>query len=313
VKRFLGLLAIALVAAIGGYLFGLYSYPRDTWPLGLLREIRYRGDPPPRFRGFYGEAGRLVSYPGKVVVPCPAPGPNTAVILAIGQSNIGNHAEKRAATRYPEAVVNLFDGKCFQAASPLLGATGNEGEFLTLLGDRLVVDGLYRNVVIVASAIGATSIARWQRGGDLNGLLLSVLAGMPAVYQVTQVLWVQGEHDFARKRPSEDYTRSFRSLLDTLTEAGVTAPVFLAIASKCDVGWTPDNPTANAQRALIDGRRVFLGVDGDALFGDEDRRSDKCHFGTGAQLKAADAFARAIAQVRTGVAPRSAAPSPSAR
>lgn len=297
-RRLLGLLAVAIVAGVGGYLFGIYSYPRGTWPLDLVRALRHAGEPLPRHLGSYGEAGRLVWYPGKVAVPCPAAGPETAVILAIGQSNIGNHGAMRVATHHPQSVLNLFDGKCYRAASPLLGATGDEGEFLTLLGDRLVDDKVYRNVVILPAAIGATSITRWRRGGDLNGLLLMQLAGLPVGYKPTQVLWVQGEHDFARGMSAEEYTRSFRSLLDTLDEAGVDAPVFLAVATRCDVPWTPDNPVARAQRALVDDRRVFLGADTDTLVTERDRRDDGCHFGASGQAKAADAFAQAIARVR---------------
>jgi hypothetical protein len=266
-----------------------------------------------RFRGTYGEAGRLIAYPGKAEVPCPASGPDTAVVLAIGQSNIANHSEKRVTSRHRSEVVNFFSGKCYRAASPLLGATGEEGEFLTLLGDRLVDDGAYRSVVIVSSAIGSSGIAMWRKGGVLNGLLLRVLNGLPSGYGITQVLWLQGETDYADVSPAEDYTAAFRSLIDTLADDGVTAPVFLSVATRCFPAWKADNPTAGAQRLLVDDRRVFLGADTDALLADADRRPDGCHFGASGQEKAASAFAAAIERVRSGGAPRSAAPSPSGR
>jgi hypothetical protein len=97
---------------------------------------------------------------------------------------------------------------------------------------------------------------------------------------------------------AEGYTRSFRSLIDTLSEAGVRAPVFLAVATRCDTPWTPDNPVARAQRALVDDRRIFLGADTDALVTASDRRDDGCHFAASGQAKAAETFARAIARVR---------------
>jgi hypothetical protein len=287
-RRALVLLGLALAA--GGFLFGLCSYRLN--------------------RGIYDEAGRLIAYPGKAETPCPASGPDTAVVLAIGQSNIANHLEKRVASRYRSEVVNFFGGKCYRAASPLLGATGEEGEFLTLLGDRLVDDSAYRSVVIVSSAIGASGIAMWRKGGALNSLLLDVLGGLPPGYRITQVLWLQGETDSADVA-AEDYAAAFRSLLDTLADAGVTAPVFLSVATRCFPGWKADNPTAGAQRLLVDGRRVFLGADTDTLLGEADRRPDGCHFGASGQEKAARAFAEAIERVRSGGAPRSAAPSPS--
>jgi len=184
-----------MLAVAGGLLFGLYSYPLGIWPAPLIRGALFGDDSSQRLRGTYGEAGRLVAFPGKAEVPCPASGPDTAVVLAIGQSNIANHLEKRVTSRHRGEVVNFFIGKCYRAASPLLGATGEEGEFLTLLGDRLVDDGAYRNVVIVSSAIGASGIAMWRKGGVLNGLLLHVLNGLPPGYRVTEVLWLQGETD----------------------------------------------------------------------------------------------------------------------
>ena len=307
----LGSFGVVLVVA-GGYLFGLYSYSRNLWPVPLVRSALFADDAARSFRGTFGEAGRLVAYPGKTEVKCPASGPDTAVVLAIGQSNIANQAENRITSHYRGAVVNFFDGKCYRAESPLLGATAEEGEFLTLLGDRLVDDGTYKTVVIVTSAVGASEIARWRKGGVLNGLMLHALTGLLPGYRVTQVLWVQGEADYAIGTSPQVYTDDFQSLLDTLTDGGVMAPVFLAIATRCVSNWKPDNPIAAAQRALVDNKRVFLGADTDALIGTADRRPDGCHFGGRGQVKAADAFVAAIERVKAG-APPAAAPSTSAR
>jgi hypothetical protein len=298
----LGLFGGVLIVA-GSYLFGLYSYSHNTWPAPLVRSALFADDTARNFRGTFGEAGRLIAYPGKTDVKCPAPGPDTAVVLAIGQSNIANQAENRITSHYRGEVVNFFEGKCYLAESPLLGATAEEGEFLTLLGDRLVDDGAYKNVVIVTSAVGASEIARWRKGGALNGLMLHALTGLLPGYRVTQVLWVQGEADYAIGTAPAAYTDDFHSLLDTLTEGGVTAPVFLAIATRCVSSWKPDNPIAADQRALVDNRRVFLGADTDALVGTADRRPDGCHFGGRGQVKAADAFVAAIEKVKAGALP----------
>ena len=310
VRWALGLLGVVLVAG-GTYLFGLYSYSRNLWPVPVIRGILFGDNEAQQFRGTFGQAGRLIAYPGKTEVKCPAPGPDTAVVLAIGQSNIANQGENRFTSHYHGAVVNFFEGKCYRAESPLLGATAEEGEFLTLLGDRLVDDGAYKNVVILTSAVGGSEIARWRKGGALNGPMLHALTGLLPGYRVTQVLWVQGEADYAIGTPPQVYTDDFQSLLDTLTDGGVTAPVFIAIATRCVGKWKPDNPIAAAQRALVDDRRVFLGADTDALIGTADRRPDGCHFGGHGQVKAAEAFVAAIEKVKAGALP-AAAPSTSA-
>ncbi len=291
------LLAVTFVCA---YLFGVYSYSRELWPIETLRQLKRWADPPKPTIGQYDRMERLIAYPGKIEAPCPAPDATTAVILAIGQSNAANDAAKKVATRFPDRVFNYFDGKCTVAASPLLGATREGGEFLTLLADDLIAAGTYRRVIIVAAAHGGSSVLRWRRDGDLNQRLLSTLKTLPPGYEVTEVVWHQGEQDFEIATPAALYAASFNSLIETLRENGVEAPVFNAIATRCGAkaNWTAGNPTAAAQRAVIDDRRVFLGADTDALLGEVDRAADKCHLSESGQVKTAAAYAQAIKAYR---------------
>ena len=61
-----------------------------------------------------------------------------AVFLIIGQSNGANHGETRHSCK--EAVFNFnpFDGGCYRASDPLLGATGDLGSPWCLLADALI-------------------------------------------------------------------------------------------------------------------------------------------------------------------------------
>lgn len=197
---------------------GVCLYAHDLWSGSPPRDVVAQGV------AAYDSHRRLVAYPGKIEAPCPPPTTPTAIILAIGQSNIANHASVRVATRHPKAVLNYFDGKCHVAASPLLGASGDGGEFLTLLADRLVDDGVYRNVIIVPAGIGGMAIALWRRNGKLNDMLVRTLKGLPPGYKVTQVLWQQGESDFLLATPQADYVASFRSLVDVLAETASMRP-----------------------------------------------------------------------------------------
>jgi hypothetical protein len=291
-RLWIGFAVLFLVA--GAYVLGLYSYQRDLWPIGLIRNTLHLANISPLHAGKYIRFLRLAGYPGKVEMPCPPPAADTAVILVLGQSNAANHGSGRFTSRQGDSVVNLFEGKCYYAASPLLGATGESGEFLTPMADKLVADGVYKKVVLVPAAVGGTVISRWQAGGDLNEMVGTVIAGLPAGYKLTQVVWVQGEDDWMGLTPPAAYTRSFASMLGTLPEV----PVFIAIATRCTGTWHADNAIAQAQRRLVDNRRVFLGADLDGLLSDSDRRPDQCHWLESAELKAAGAFATAIAQVK---------------
>jgi hypothetical protein len=288
----IALAGLSIVAvAIVSYLFGVYSYPRGLWPTSILRGL---GDAV-REPGTRDDFGRLVSYPGKIQVACPPQDGHTAAILAIGQSNVANHAARRVTTRHGSAVLSYFEGKCHIASSPLLGATSDGGEFLTMLADRLVDDSLYRTVVVVSSGVGGSPISRWARHGDLNASLSGSLRRLAADYRVTHVIWHQGETDVANATTADTYKAAFASLVGTLGEAGVEAPVFTSVSTRCGAAWTAGNPIALAQRALADGRRVFLATDTDALLAPDDR-SDGCHFSESGQRKVAAAYAAAIRQ-----------------
>ena len=250
-----------------------------------------------RHVGTYEGFGRLVAYPGKVEVDCPVQDKDTAVLLVAGQSNSANYGQEKMESRHPGHVFNYFDGNCYNASSPLLGATGEGGEFITLLADELVARGAYKTVVIVPAGIGDTPLSRWQSDGDLNDLLMATVEDLKGRYHITEVIWHQGENDYRNRTSARNYVKGFKSLLGSLDEGGVTAPVFIAIATKCGAYWAPDNPTARGQRELIDNKRIFLGADTDALIPPAERY-DNCHFAEAGQIKAAAAYAESIAEQR---------------
>ena len=252
--------------------------------------------------GIYDAFGRLIYYPGKVEVACPVANDKLATILVIGQSNAANHGVKMFVTKHPDKVFNYFNGKCYVAASPLLGATGEQGEFITPLADQLIEDGVYESVMIISSAIGGTPIAYWQKGWPLNLMLQFVLNELTAKYKITEVIWHQGESDFYIKTSTQDYTTSFNSLISSIRAADSNfPPIYYAIATKCgEFGWYPENPVAIAQRNLAnDSSHVYLGVDTDSLLLPADRNIDQCHFSESGQLKTAQAFAQAIRKQKT--------------
>lgn len=270
--RIIGTLTLGLALCLA-YLAGAYAHARGWWPFW-----QPESDPP-----------RLLSFPNKQPVTCPDQGPRTAVLLLIGQSSAANRAGQKYRSAHGERVVNYADGKCYIAESPLLGASGTDGESWTPLGNKLLDAGLFDTVVLVPFAIGSTSITRWQAGGDLNAALMQAL---PTSYRITHILWHQGETDYDDgKLSGDDYRRMFYSLVDTL-RSRTDAPIYPCVATRpCDATkWTPDNEIAQAQRALPDpARKVFAGVNTDMLLEYLDRY-DGCHFGWSGQEKFANAW-----------------------
>ena len=241
--------------------------------------------------------GRLVWHQSKKKVQCPATSEKVAVILAVGQSNSANYADFKFNPRNATKVLNFFNGECYIASSPLLGASGVRGEFLTPLADLLIDSGRYSSVVIIASGIGNTPISRWRENGDLGLMLNTVLKDVGKRYQITSVIWHQGERDYLDRTDPSDYRDSFSSLRKILDGNKVNAPIFMAVSTRCGIPfvWDAENPIANAQAVLIDNRHIFLGVDSDRFLKNNDRALlNPCHFNKEGQIKVAKSYASAI-------------------
>jgi len=187
-----------------------------------------------------------------------------------------------------DRVVNFVDGRCYRAASPLLGADGQRGETWTLLGNKLVQSGRYRTVILIPAAVGASSVRRWAAGGDLNAMLMAVISAVKARYTINAVLLDQGTTDFVERTPEGEYRSDLKSMINSVRAQGVHAPFFITRSS----AWTEDNPVSRAQATLADSRNaVFDGPNTDRDLTPLDRY-DGYHFGASGQEKYTDAWIR---------------------
>jgi carbohydrate esterase-like sialic acid-specific acetylesterase len=295
-------LSIGLAACIALYLFGVVSDRHGIFPAPQLISLREKVRPikvTPESRYTLDAQDRLIGDAEKRAAACPRQADRTAVLLVLGQSNAANYGGQRFASKHGDKIVNFFDGQCYVAASPLLGSGGTKGEYWTELGNHLIESGKFDTVVIAPVAYSGTAVARWARGGDLNAVLVETLSKIKANgYAITHVLWDQGELDYVLGTGEDAYRERLLSMIDTLRREGVTAPVYLSIASKClepsNGGMrrhSPDNPVVRAQLALSSGEdNIRRGVNTDAVL-DELDRYDDCHIGGVGAEKVAQAWA----------------------
>ena len=116
-------------------------------------------------------------------------------------------------------------------------------------------------------------------------------------YTPTQIIWDMGEDDYLRGTSAASFSENYRAIIADMRLAGVQAPVYLTVATKClpdDHPWSPENPIAQAERKLpetIAGLR--LGVDRDAVIKMLDRRDD-CHLGSTGAAKMAHSWVEQI-------------------
>jgi hypothetical protein len=283
------------------FLFLYYFYLlKDVKDGGFFSSFGLRSDPQFMVQSdvesaHYDRLERLNSMTGKIEVSCPKQTPEMGVFIVIGQSNSANHGDIKFKTQFPQKVLNYFDRKCYVASSPLLGSTGSDGEFITPLADILIQQGIFKSIVIISAGVAGSPISRWQAGGDLNTTLKKSLMLMKR-YKITDIIWHQGESDFLEHTSPEAYRASFYSLKNSLRKSGVSAPFFIAIATKCftDPTWLEENPIARSQISLADNKEIFVAANTDILLNDFDRQSDLCHLSGSGQIKVANAYADAI-------------------
>src|SRR5262249_38941890 len=113
---------------------------------------------------------------------------STMILLILGQSqaaksppSVQNIEDTRFFPTRKVINFNVYDGHCYVAHDPLLGATGMGGSIWSRLGDSLIDSGLAERVVLAPIAIGAATVADWapgdadQTSGRFNRKLLVAL------------------------------------------------------------------------------------------------------------------------------------------
>ncbi len=202
--------------------------------------------------------------------------PRTLVLFAFGQSNSANHGDYLHQAFDGIYNLNPFDGLCYQAQDPLLGATGEQGSVWMPLAQKLITQGKADKVLIVPFGVGGSSIARWTPSGDLSGRITrSIKALEKNNIKATHIVWHQGETDAGNGTTTNEYIERFSQVKDQLKPLGVNIPIYVATATRC--GGEPNKSISNAQQQLpLVYSNVYSGANSDLL--GSDLRFDKCHF-----------------------------------
>ncbi|MFK7976398.1 MAG: sialate O-acetylesterase, partial [Halioglobus sp.] len=238
------------------------------------------GDTPALECGFQNTEGR------QEVSCADYQGEGAAVLLTFGQSNSANAGEARYIPAGPVANFNIHDGKCYLAEDPLLGPDGPGGSVWGVLADKLIVNGDYNRVLIAPFGIGGSSISQWQADGFLHPVLTRATKAInDNNITPTHVLWHQGETDASEATPQAEYVEKFKFLQSVLLDAGVNAPIHVAMATHCQIPHIDPDPNIAAGQASVRAAQQELatlpgmaaGPDTDTIQG-ELYRHDNCHF-----------------------------------
>ena len=284
-------LKAVLVCLIFIYGIGVGRY--EWFPFSIINKTKdlFKYQSIVKFDNF----GRLIYSSNHKEISCPIQNEKLGVIVAFGQSNSANYAEHLYKPNELKNIINYFDGKCYLARSPLLGADGAKGEWISLTANNLVEKGVYNKVIILSSGIGATSIKRWAKGNDLNKMFIEVISSLSKKYIITDIIWHQGESD--KQTHGKVYKYYFETLLESIRNSNINAPIFLSIASNCgeEKNWKYPNDISEAQLKLAQLDGVEFGVNTDKKI-PFSLRYDECHFGKLGQKIAADELATSISK-----------------
>ena len=224
-----------------------------------------------------------------------SPSSANAIILGIGQSNIANECEANA-LHEPNGDVynfNFFDGKCYAAKDPLLGASINRSNVMTRLGSLLVERRNYQHVLLVPIAHGGTYARDWAPSGRMFPRLDWTLERLrERQIKITHIVWQQGEAEAAERDPNPDeWVRHFMAMAAAIRAAGADAPIYVA---QCTICYNdPNEQIRRAQRRVVDPAAGILpGPDIDLIGRDE--RYDGCHLSAAGLRHAAELWYGAL-------------------
>jgi hypothetical protein len=217
------------------------------------------------------------------------------VILALGQSNAGNHGARAVDTDVPVALI--ADGKCVMAVDPLPGATGLGGSIWYRLPRYFAKLEPRRPVVMSVLSVEATTIAEWtDEKSLLRERLSKQLKSMQSIGLAPKlVLWQQGEADAIVGTAQADYSAGLDKLVGILDQEKINAPIVLALSTVCRIEPNERIRTAIEEK-IARNPRFKLGPDTDYAI-HEGLRSKNCHFSAEGVDRAAQLWASTIASL----------------
>jgi hypothetical protein len=208
--------------------------------------------------------GPILDAEGREQVSCAAGGKRAHVIVTLGQSNAANFAAGRYRPRTNVVNFNLYDGKCYRATDPLIGASGDGGNFATRLGDILIERGFTERVVLAPIGMGNTRIEDWSFSGVFNRRILVLIRRLfEAAIIPDMVLWQQGEGNVGdNDLGGHSYCQHLLEVVQTFRDYGISAPFMIALCSLvADPPPTSENVRAPSLDDGPDELPAFIGAE----------------------------------------------------
>lgn len=281
----LAILCLTLGLAMGSHLDRILALAEsiETAPAERSASVTVSADTAARW-----EARTDRDISGREEVPCVKGGP---VVLVLGQSNAANFVGERFRSRL--GALNWFDGKCYVADGPMLGADGTSGSVWPLVGDSLIAAKSATSITFAVLALGGTSSADWTDETGLGALLDRRLAQYKASgLKITHAIWHQGESDF--ETAPTLYRRRLEQVFGRVRAAYPDIRLIVAQTSICGGKVHAQSRAEILQvQAALSGSAPGPNTDLINVYGD---RYDTCHFSGQGARKLAAAWVKSLAR-----------------
>ena len=219
----------------------------------------------------------------KTQINCPQP-KDAYVIVGFGQSNSANSAGHRFESK--KDIVNFYNGKCYVASDPLLGATGRSGSVWIPFSERLNLKD--KTIVLSTFGVGGTKVSDWLNDDYLMPFYKENIDSLSKVYdKPNAVVWIQGESDVST--PNELYSEQLKDWFEILKTDFSHSNIYVTGTSYCG--------NKSNESVLVEQRKQAENIDA-VYVGSTDKliqqsyRYDDCHFSE----KGAKALASLIAE-----------------
>ena len=198
----------------------------------------------------------------------------TGVFLTYGQSNTVNSAERGYVVK--NNVYQFVLGSTYIYKDPSLGVNGDKGSVWGMLGDKLIDNDIYENVVFSNCGIGGKKISELNREPIISFLISNYKSLINTFGKVDGILFHQGESD-NKLSTEETYYVEFVEFLEILKNNGIEIPIYLSRASVCAKNPINYKLTDVQEKLINDFEIIKKGPNTDILINKKYRR-DNCHF-----------------------------------
>lgn len=221
-------------------------------------------------------------------------GQDPAIVVVLGQSNAGNHADRADPAQPPVPMIPvLHEGGCGLSGAPLPGGTGDGGSLWPAVHQALGGRWQGRPIVWSVIAVEGTSLSDWNRPDSaLRRYWQTQVDRIKGTHwPVAAVLWQQGEADARDRTAMAEYRDDLAALRTDMGMRGLRAPWYLARSTYC-----PPHDGGQVREAV---RELLAIPDSGFLPGpDTDSLSlplrNGCHFTAAGVTRAAALWAEAL-------------------